>query len=504
MAQNTITVVPSGYSSSNSSYSSISSSYPITNAYSNSSSTNYAYVTCRTGSSASTYLSLTFDLSEIPDDAVIDSVTCKAKGRVSSTSYISTAVLQLYNGSTAKGSSTSFRTTSATVYTLNAGSWSRSEIDNIQLRYTATRGTSNTTRAAYIYVYGADLSVTYTWNDIRYTVTTSISGGTLLSDQVIDASEGEMIDISFVCDEGKQLSSMKVNGTSVTPDRIEGAAIDGGVCLFHLDQSKTDDLGNASLSTSASFDTSTRKFGSSSIRMDGSSYIEIALPQSYTTATVECWFYVTKQNTSGEYPTLFSTTSYSDSGGTYMHIDDGSYSQYPVCRCNSSSSSNNTGGYGTTIISRNEWHHFCYCRNNGSHYYFIDGVLQYTVSQSSPNDNSKLYFGGLRGASSMVSGCYMTGYIDEILVTSACKHTSSFTPPTSQYSAQPTISYIYSVVVNSDLDVVIIISGSSQFMIKQDGTWVSVGTVYKKINGAWVVQTDLAGLFDTSLNYCKG
>ena len=87
-----VEAIPSGYSSTNSSYSSISSSYPITNAYTDTSSTSYAYITCNTGSRASTYVSFTFDFSSIPSGATITSVSASAKGRVSSTNYISTAV----------------------------------------------------------------------------------------------------------------------------------------------------------------------------------------------------------------------------------------------------------------------------------------------------------------------------------------------------------------------------------------------------------------------------
>lgn len=167
----TLTLHPTGYSSANSSYSSISSSYPVTNGYTDASSTSYAYITCNTGSQASTYISYTFDVSEIPSNATITSVACSAKVRVSSTSYISTANVRLYSGSTAKGSSTSARTTTATAYTLTPGDWTRAELDNIQVRYTGTRGTSNTTRAAYLYFYGATLSITYAISGMQYTIT---------------------------------------------------------------------------------------------------------------------------------------------------------------------------------------------------------------------------------------------------------------------------------------------------------------------------------------------
>ena len=111
--QDSITLVPSGYDSSNSDYSGVSNSYPISNGYDGSSSTNYAYITCHTGSYAETYISYTFNVSAIPRDAVINSVSCTAKTRVSSTSYISSSTIQLYSDSTAKGYSTSAASTSA-------------------------------------------------------------------------------------------------------------------------------------------------------------------------------------------------------------------------------------------------------------------------------------------------------------------------------------------------------------------------------------------------------
>lgn len=168
--QETFTAVPSGYDSSHSSYYSISSSYPISNGYDTASSSDYAYITCNTGSRATTYISYTFDTSAIPQEATIDSVACEARVRVSSTSYISTAHVQLYTGGTAKGSSTSARTTTATTYNLSTGSWTRDELDDIEIRYTGTRGTSNTNRAAYLYFYGADLTIEYSIHGTAYTV----------------------------------------------------------------------------------------------------------------------------------------------------------------------------------------------------------------------------------------------------------------------------------------------------------------------------------------------
>jgi len=89
----TLTTHPSGYDSSNSSYSSVSGSYPISNGYTDASSTSYAYITCHTGSQAESHISYTFNVSEIPEEATIDSVACSVKSRVSSTNYLTASTI---------------------------------------------------------------------------------------------------------------------------------------------------------------------------------------------------------------------------------------------------------------------------------------------------------------------------------------------------------------------------------------------------------------------------
>lgn len=109
-----------------------------------------------------------FDVSSIPEDATIDSVSCKAKVASSSgPNDWSSATLQLYSGATAKGTATSFnREYSATVYTLNTGAWTREELSGIRLRIYAKwySGSSNPALS----FYGADLTVTYTYQSEKF------------------------------------------------------------------------------------------------------------------------------------------------------------------------------------------------------------------------------------------------------------------------------------------------------------------------------------------------
>ena len=44
---------------------------------------------------------------------------------------------------------------------------------------------------------------------------------------------------------------------------------------------------------------------------------------------------------------------------------------------------------------------------------------------------------------------------------------------------------------------------TEQMHIKQNGYWVEVQEVYKKVNGVWVLQEDLKSLFSTTTNYVK-
>lgn len=42
------------------------------------------------------------------------------------------------------------------------------------------------------------------------------------------------------------------------------------------------------------------------------------------------------------------------------------------------------------------------------------------------------------------------------------------------------------------------------FMLKQSGSWVDASTVYKKVNGAWEEQTDLASVVPDNVRYQNG
>lgn len=152
-----------------------STSYPYSNGYNGTSNTSsYARLQLNANSTTTDcYIYYTFSISGIPSDATIDSVSCVARiyanNRVTTGTSTNAASIQLYNGTTAKGSAqTGIGRSAANVTISNTGSWTVSELNNIRLRIKGRR--TNTSNSAYLYFYGADLTVNYSINGTEYEV----------------------------------------------------------------------------------------------------------------------------------------------------------------------------------------------------------------------------------------------------------------------------------------------------------------------------------------------
>lgn len=124
-------------------------------------SANTTYASFKNRPYASGIVYWPFDTSIIPAEATIDSVACMAKGRCNSSTKGS---MQLYSGTVAKGSATSTKT-SADVYNLSCGTWTRAELYNIRL---LTKITNTDSVSLIFYFYGADLTVTYTYQSEKF------------------------------------------------------------------------------------------------------------------------------------------------------------------------------------------------------------------------------------------------------------------------------------------------------------------------------------------------
>lgn len=132
----------------------------------------------------------TFDLSAVPSNATISSVTCDVMAHEENSSR-SSFTLQLYCGSTAKGSATTVSGTSNTVYSLTTGSWTRSEIDDLQL-----------VMAVGYYgglIAGATLTVSYEASpEYSITLTGGASSWAISGSNIYQKSSGSWAQVSSV------------------------------------------------------------------------------------------------------------------------------------------------------------------------------------------------------------------------------------------------------------------------------------------------------------------
>lgn len=156
---NSIAIHPTGYIDNDYAYSSAEN---IENGYTTEDSSTYATINLAKGKRAETYIYYTFDLSSIPKNATILSVSCSVKAYISSTSIssIHSRTMQLYSGTTAKGSSANIPK-GATITTISTGDWTRDELTDCRLKLYAQRGNSGTTTAINIKFYGATLTIRY-------------------------------------------------------------------------------------------------------------------------------------------------------------------------------------------------------------------------------------------------------------------------------------------------------------------------------------------------------
>lgn len=161
--EHTATFHPSFYDTEDYSYYSISN---VSYAYANSTSNTLCTINLTRGSRAETWVYFGFDVSSIPSDAVIDSVECviKSNANTGNSSVIATRTLQMFSGTTAKGSTKNVPTNSTT-QTFSGETWTRSELSEIRFKIYGRRGTSQTTTNHNLQLYGATLTVEYTTYD---------------------------------------------------------------------------------------------------------------------------------------------------------------------------------------------------------------------------------------------------------------------------------------------------------------------------------------------------
>lgn len=437
---------PSGYTGL--SNLSTSSSYPITNGYDGADSSSYARLSLSTSSTG--YLYFTFDTSDIPSGATIDSVACTVKVRVSSTSRVTSTVCQLYTGTTAKGSNSTFASTSSTnTVSLTCGTWTRSELDDLRLRIGGTGSSSS--QSKYIYFYGATVTISFTYEETAWTVTASTSIGTIDPSGAQEIVDGESYALAIYDATGCTVTD---NGTDVTSSLVEKAVATGGTETFVPESYTTDGsisgtyyqsaVGQGSDTSNSSGGNNYASGGSSSTAYVDYSFGISGIPSNATITGISCSVKGKAESSTMDSSHFAKVCLYLD--GTAI----GDEAQF------TSTSDSVITATATTLPSVSE----------------LDGLtLRFSVA----------YYGGnVVGATLSIT----------------------YTVPSSGSATY----YEYTISSVTADHVIVVSTGSSSseaIWSKESGTWMTYSAVWKKSSGTWTIQAASAA-FDESTNYVRG
>ena len=429
----------------------ISGSYPITNAYDNSSDTS-SYARYSISTSTTGYVYLTYDVSDIPLTAAIQSVSAKARLRISNASRVTNRVCQLYTGTTAKGSNTDFSSTSSggTVINLSTGtSWTRSELNDLRMRIGGTG--SSSTSSKYIYIYGTDITITYTLES--RTVTTTLSGnGTIDPSGTQTMYDGDEYELIVEPTNASDTVTATKNGTTITLTQHGGGA-----------QEESNVLGDYTL-VSGGFNGS------------GATYFQGLVGKGHDNTQTTSNYYSSGNGTIAvfTYDVPFEgIPNDATINSLYMlvngHCENTSQSSEYMCAQLIS---------GNTALS-DELNFKSVGTSNSTQ--TVTANVTPTIAQL---ENLKVqcrlgYYGGAINGATVYLEYEVAG-----------------------------VYYTWSTTINGDMTIAVTIgSGGSQpkFYVKINGTWTQFSKIYKKVNSSWVEQSSStwSTLFNTNTNYRK-
>ena len=218
----TIKLIPSTYYLSSSSYLSVSSA---SNMYTDTSSTTYATVTNSRASTTSYYIYLRdFDFDSIPNGAMVSSFTIRLKARESGVSTSTSYKPYLADGTTTINGSCDVITTTATVHEFTGISADWDTIINygsdFGIRINCRRASKNTT--SYMYIYGAEIEVTYTL-PVYHSVTINNSSTATVTVSDANPLEGTDVEVRASTVSGIIIKDNNVDVTSQFTQRSETA-----------------------------------------------------------------------------------------------------------------------------------------------------------------------------------------------------------------------------------------------------------------------------------------
>lgn len=437
----TIRLIPSTYYRNNSSYVTVTNP---NNMYSNTDSTTYASVQNTRNSTSNTYYCYVrgFNFSDVPSDAIVSGFTIKIKA---SESYMSTSTsyrMSLYNGTTSIGSTTVTSSLSTSVQTFtfpipSTLTWEtlKGYGANFGIRIPLRR--SSTSYSSYVYVYGAEIEVTYTV-PVYYDVTINNSTSATVTASDTNPLEGDDVEIR----------SNTISGITVTDNGVDVTS------QFTQRQGQAESYEVVNVGTYGfTLNSSTGYYVSNNKGVDKSASVcrvDFYVPVS---ATITFTFinYAEQGYDFGVFGNIdvALNNNYYSAGSSGATISDSSYKL--AC---------NTSTYNTSSS-----HTLTYDMSAGDHSIWV----KFSKDDGSASNNDTLQF--------------------KVAITLDEPYT-------------PSAYYGYDINnISADHIIVVTASGATdKAYIKVNGTWTEC-TVYKKVSGSWVLQTDLSNVFDSQTKY---
>ena len=469
----TARLIPSSYATSNSSYATVYSGED--NMYNNTSNTsNYASLRGRNRNSTTAYYIFIkgFNFGTIPSNANVSSfkvmIRCYRNSyqRTGNAYRLRLASTTNINNVIANTTTSTEINTTASVIEIPTGNLTWSTLSNYGADFSIVVPLSSTSSSRpYVYVYGAEIEVTYSLGTPR-TITSTLTGnGTIDPSGAETHYDGETYELMIVPTNASDTVTATKNGTAIT--------------LTEHTSSESISATADSLTTGFSGGSNMAFYTSSSSTGHNFNYAigHTAASPGSTSSGSGSWTYV-KENGSST-----NNTGYADFVFDFSSIPVGSTINSVTVQCygatestsESTAHSEITLYSGTTLKSTSQK---------------FTSTSNTTITISSPGTwtRDELQSAKLR----FVVG-YYGGHIFGIT------WTVNFTPP--KY-------YTYSYTVSGDATIAVTIGGGSstpKFYVKVNGTWTQVSKIYKKVNGSWVEQSSStwSTLFDTNTNYRK-
>jgi len=465
----TVRLVPSAYTRSSTNRVTVTDP---TNMYYNTDHTaNYCSIRGRNSSSNTYYCFIHgFDFNDIPSNANVSAFTVKISCYKNSyqqtgTSYNLRLASSPSNSSVISDTTTSTAiTTSRSVITIPTGSLTWSTLKNYGSNFSIEiplRPSSN--QYPYVYVYGAEIEVTYTAEDIHVTGvsldkdTASIEAGeTVTLTETITPSNATDKSVTWSTSNSSvaTVSNGVVTGVSQGSARITVTTTDGGYtdyCDVTVTPTVTYDYVQAtSLRPGKNYLIANGNTGSVYLLTNESGGSRQLKGASVTVANGKITI-----NGSLKSKAEFSCSLYdSNNDITTCIVSDGKYLY----------SDNSSGLRFETTSSLNRFWHY-----NGTKFWQFKSTSSDGYSDTSSEYKYYLTLSG-------------TNFTDNHVSTTSIEN-----------STLPAI-YLFTEDTG-DTDTL---------YFKNNGSWVEVVSAYKKVSGSWVEQSDLTAVFQSGVNYKKG